>query len=70
MTMEFKRKNNAITHELTSGFLKLSKDNLNVPREFCMVQKLIKGSLEEKVYADPGSIVLFANRNHLNQLQE
>jgi hypothetical protein len=41
-----------------------------VPREFCMVQKLIKGSLEEKVYADPGSIVLFANRNNLHQLQE
>lgn len=29
-------KNNAITSELSGGFLKLSKDNLNVPREFCM----------------------------------
>ena len=66
--IECKRKNNAITSEVFGGgpgFLKLMKDKLNVPSEFCMAQKLIKGSLEEKVYQDPSTLLLFVNRNNL-----
>ena len=66
---ECKRKNNAIAFEAdraTPGFLKLKKDNLNVPSEFCMKQKLIRGSLEEKVYLDPSNLYLFVNRDSLH----
>jgi hypothetical protein len=49
------------------GFLKLIKDNLNVPSEYCMSHKLLKGSMEEKVYQDPSNLVLFCNRHNLVQ---
>jgi pSer/pThr/pTyr-binding forkhead associated (FHA) protein len=50
--IECKRRLNLVNSEISQGvgFLKLSKDNLNIPNEFCMSQKLIKGSMEEKVY--------------------
>lgn len=49
---ECKRRINTVTVENgnANGFLKLSKDNLNVPSEFCMAHRLVKGSIEEKVY--------------------
>jgi len=39
---------------------------LNVPSEFCMKQKLIRGSLEEKVYLDPSNLYLYVNRDSLH----
>lgn len=66
---ECKRKNNAIAFEAdkaTPGFLKLKKDNLNVPSEFCMKSQLIRGSLEQKVYLDPSNLYLFVNRENLH----
>jgi hypothetical protein len=35
-----------------------------------MAQKLIKGSIEEKVYHDPGNLLLFINRNQLSFPQQ
>lgn len=60
------KKSNAINSEFANAgadFLKHRKDALKIPKEFCMKEKINKGSYQEKLYQDPANMFLFANRN-------